>query len=219
MLDFLKKLGKGFSSKWNKLIGTLFKPLEQEAGRNPRTPRQLTRGSLITFNYMNWIHDPYPLVIVTDLIPGNRVRGINLHYLTFPYIKLLLDRAKGNTAFSYQNVMDQEYIKNAFRHYKWNSIRQVKVLDLDFVLTVMAQVRSIDPGEVQKIREAVQAQIDRQVNVKASEVQPEEVMGQVNVPSRFSGTQPIGTTLGQTPNNSQFQPQGGIDINDFETET
>jgi len=60
----------------------------------------------------------------------------------------------------------------AFRSYKWNGIRQVKVLDTDFLLKVMATVRSFDPNQIQAIRESVQEQINRVVNPPAEPTQP-----------------------------------------------
>ena len=56
----------------------------------------ITRGSLVSFQYPrsfamipNVIHDPYPMVILTDIWP-QYIRGVNLHYLTFPYVKKLI---------------------------------------------------------------------------------------------------------------------------------
>jgi hypothetical protein len=92
------------------------------------------------------------------------MRGVNLHYLTFPYIKNLLRSGAGNQGFSYGNIKADPYIVNAFRSYKWQGIRQVKMLDSAFLLTVMATVRSFDPTQVAAIRQAVQEQIQREVN-------------------------------------------------------
>jgi hypothetical protein len=78
----------------------------------------LGRGSLIAFNYPishaqrpNVIHDPYPLLIVTDIWP-QYVRGVNLHYLTFPYIKRVLTSNCNNRTFSYYNVRPDKYLVN-----------------------------------------------------------------------------------------------------------
>jgi hypothetical protein len=56
---------------------------------SPNKP--IGRGSLITFNYIfhKSGHDPYPVVLVTDIWP-NYIRGINLNYLTFPTIKKMV---------------------------------------------------------------------------------------------------------------------------------
>lgn len=126
-------------------------------------PNYVRRGSLATFAYAFWVHDPYPLLLVTDVAPGARVRGVNLHYLTFPFIRSILNAGCGR-GFSYGNFKTQSYIKGAFRSYKWQGIRQVKMLDCDFLLTVMATVRSFDPGQVAAIRRTVQEQIRRETN-------------------------------------------------------
>lgn len=138
----------------------------------------VTKGSLITFNYLYWAHDPYPLVIVTDMLPGNRLRGVNLHYLTFNYIKAILKNNAGNAAFSYASIKSDAYIINAFRAYKWSGIRTVKKLDSNFILTVMATVRSFDPTQLEAIRQNVQQQISQQVNPTAdSMTQQQEPYG------------------------------------------
>jgi hypothetical protein len=146
----------------NPMVSQLFKSV---GNRQPVTTNDVVRkGSLVAFGYTMWIHDPYPLVIVTDITPGLRMRGVNLHYLTFPYIKNLLRTGTTNPAFSYGNIKPDPYIVGAFRSYKWQGIRQVKMLDSAFLLTVMATVRSFDPSQVASIRRAVQEQIRREVN-------------------------------------------------------
>lgn len=137
---------------------------------NPISTNLISKGSLIVFAYQFWINDPYPLVIVTDYVPGNRIRGVNLHYLTFPFIKELLRTGCENPTFSYGNVKPNQYISSAFRSYKWQGIRQIKKLDCKFLLNVMGTVRSFDPSEVQAIRESVQEQIRRIVNEKANDI-------------------------------------------------
>jgi hypothetical protein len=146
----------------NPAISGLFKSINRKNYQN-----FLQRGSLIIFNYAMWKHDPYPLVLVTDFIYGQRLRGINLHYLTFPFIKDLLRLSYNNASFSYGNVKPMQYIVSAFRVYKWQGIKQIKVLDKDFLLTVMGTVRSFDPNQIKAIRESVQEQIKRAVNPKA----------------------------------------------------
>lgn len=140
-------------------ISKLFRDVKQDA--------IIKKGSLVAFNYGFWIHDPYPLVIVTDVFPGKLVRGVNLHYLTFPFIKTILQGSCENVGFSYSNIRGDKYITNAFRSYKWPGIRQIKKLDCDFLLTVMATVRSFDPSQIQTIRESVQQQMSRTVNPPA----------------------------------------------------
>jgi hypothetical protein len=129
----------------------------------------ITKGSLIIFNYTFHKpgHDSYPLVIVTD-IWQSYIRGVNLHYLTFPYIKRLLQPNCNNPNFSYTNIKSDEYITSAFRQYKRNGIRQIKKLDCAFLLNVLASVRSFDPNEVEAIRKSVREQISRITNQQAA---------------------------------------------------
>ncbi len=129
----------------------------------------ITKGSLISFTYSNWKHDPTPLVIVTDLISGDRIRGLNLHYLTFNNIQRILQTYCDNAAFSYRDVMADSYVVGAFRHYKTQGIRGPRKLDCEFILRVMKMVRSFDPSEVAKIEETVEQQLREQVNLTAEE--------------------------------------------------
>ena len=144
------------------VVSRLFKGV---GNNKPVTTNDIvTKGSLISFSYSMWKHDPFPLIIVSDITSGLRLRGVNIHYLTFPYIKNLLRTGTTNPSFSYGNIKADPYIVNAFRSYKWQGIRQIKKLDSAFLLTVMATVRSFDPSQVASIRQAVQQQIQREVN-------------------------------------------------------
>ena len=99
-----------------------YNPIQRVASnQHGMSSKSITRGSLISFSYPqsmavtpNVIHDPYPMVIVTDIWP-NYVRGLNLHYLTFPYIKKILTQHGGNAGFSYSNIKPDKYMANAFR--------------------------------------------------------------------------------------------------------
>lgn len=168
----------------------ILRQLFQPVGRNPVNPDRgmasnygTGKGSLISFNYTFWRNDAYPLVIVSD---DNRMNGklcgINLHYLTFPYIKQLLAMSANNPSFSYKSISGDDYVKKAYRSYKWTGVRQIKALDRRFLLQVISMVRSYDPAEVQIIRRQVQEQIRQQINPKASQLtklsSPEE--GQIN---------------------------------------
>lgn len=131
--------------------------------------RQIGKGSLVSFNYMFFKNDPYPLVLLTD-VWQNYLRGINLHYLTFPYVKNLLQPNCDNIGFSYINIKADNYIVNAFRQYKRIGIRQIKRLDCAFLLNVLAMVRSLDPNEIEAIRRVVREQIQKLVNPTAEEL-------------------------------------------------
>lgn len=136
---------------------------------------KITRGSLISFHYPqsysiipNVIHDPYPMVIITDIWP-KYIRGVNLHYLTFPYVKKLLTNYGGKN-FSYFNVRNDKYMANAFRMYVRMGVRQPKRLDTEWLMTVLASVRSFGPGEIEQIRMNIQKQIQQRLQVKANEL-------------------------------------------------
>jgi hypothetical protein len=152
----------------------------------------LSRGDLITFNYAFHKpgHDTNPLVLVTDpdypikdpvIKPGymtrqlrnQYIRGINLHYLTFPVIKKLIfpnnqQSVCENPNFTYQSIKGNEYISSAFRQYKKRGIGALKKLDCRFIVTAMGLSRSFDPNEIEAIRNSVREQINRIVNPPAT---------------------------------------------------
>ena len=74
------------------------------------TNKPISRGSLVAFQYPysqsldpNIIHDPSPLILITDIWPRH-IRGVNLHYLTFPYIKKILQGHCEHAGFSYGQI-------------------------------------------------------------------------------------------------------------------
>lgn len=147
-----------------------------------RTPTM--RGSLITFNYMFHKpgHDPAPLVLVTD-IWADYVRGINLHYLTFPVIRRLLMPKPGQSvcdspAFTYQYIKGDGYIKSAFRQYKRTGMLRERKLDCSFIMNALSISRSFDPNEIEAIRQSVREQIRRMANPQAAP-SGEMPMGQI----------------------------------------
>lgn len=149
----------------NPMVQQLFQQPQLQTANNPA----ITRGSLIMFHYTLWIHDPMPLVIVTDYLPGNKLRGVNLHYLTYPFVRTLLSQAGTTAGFSYQNIKGNAYISDAFRSYKWNGISQVKKFDCQFVLQMMTMARAFDPSQIRAIRQSVDQQLQQQMLPKAEE--------------------------------------------------
>jgi hypothetical protein len=129
----------------------------------------INKGSLVHFNYLFWIHDPYPLVIVTDIFP-QYIRGVNLHYLTFPYIRRLLQPNCDNAGFSYYNIKADQYIVNAFRTYKRSGVRTPKVFDCSFLLNILGSARALDPSDVDALRQLVQQQVRRRAQPRAEEM-------------------------------------------------
>jgi hypothetical protein len=144
--------------------GPPYRPLP--ANQYGPSVKTVGKGSLIHFNYLFYIHDPYPLVIITDIFP-QYVRGVNLHYLTFPYIRRLLQPNCDNQGFSYYNIKGDQYIVDAFRTYKRRGIRNLKSLDCAFILNVLASVRSFDPEEIENLRRIVQEQIQQRFQPRA----------------------------------------------------
>ena len=134
------------------------------------------RGSLITFNYIFHKpgHDAQPLVLVTDVnYRGSFLRGIALHYLTFPTIKKLMFPAPGQSIcdspqFTYQYIKGNDYIVSAFRQYKTKGMERLKKLDCQFIVNALAISRSFDPNEIEAIRKSVREQIQRMANPQAA---------------------------------------------------
>src|SRR3954464_1790502 len=76
------------------------RPIQRATKQDLEVKNQLLgKGSLVLFKYENWKHDPYPLVLVSRRYADGRIAGINLHYLTFRYIKNLLNRYSSSRSF------------------------------------------------------------------------------------------------------------------------
>lgn len=136
----------------------------------------INRGSLIAFHYPyslatppNPIHDPYPLVIVTDIWPIF-LRGVNLHYLTFPYIKKILTGNCGSPAYSYYKVRPDRYVASAFRMYYRRGMSQIKKMDCDFLVKLLMGIRSWSPTELEHVRQEVRRQIREQLQMQAEQL-------------------------------------------------
>jgi hypothetical protein len=127
--------------------------------------QNVKKGTLVSFNYIfhKAGHDPFPNVIVTDVNPLY-IRGLNIHYLTFPYIRKLLQANCSNTAFGYGTIKGDKFLVSSFRQYKRNGIRRLKVLDCDFILNLLGTVRAISPNEVEAIRQTVNEQLSKMTN-------------------------------------------------------
>lgn len=163
------------------------------------------KGSLISFNYMFMKHDPYPMVIVTDIQYGSRVRGVNLNYLTFRDITRMLHQFGENPSFSYTNLKYDRSLLAAiesFREYKWMGIRQLRKLNSDFLLQTIEVARSYDPSQMNEMRKAVKEQLQQQVNAKA---------GEIEEPETLYTQQPTGTvgTIPTVPTQPASQPAIG----------
>jgi hypothetical protein len=134
------------------------------------TYKPLGKGTLVIAKYDFWKHDPYPLILVSALYNDQRLAGINLHYLTFKYVKSLVKAYCNNRGFGYHLIKGDKYIVNAFRTYKRAGLKQGKMIDGDFLLNVLGTARSYSPNEVEKIRQHIQQQLRQQINPRANQL-------------------------------------------------
>lgn len=134
--------------------------------------KSLQKGSLAYGQYLFWKYDPNPLVLVTDVL-GDRIRGINLHYLTFKYVKALLSNYCGKPLFSYAFIKHDQYIVNAFRTYKKAGLRNLQLLDCD-VINMQFQDRrksyKHNPQELKFIKQQIRDQLRRSANPNAEQL-------------------------------------------------
>ena len=123
------------------------------------------KGSLVSFSYIfhKAGHDPYPNVIVTDT-SSLYIRGLNIHYLTFPYIRRLLQGNCNNPNFGYGTIKNDKFLVSSFRQYKRSGIKSLKVLDCNFILNLLGTVRAISPNEVEAIRNTINDQLNKMTN-------------------------------------------------------
>src|SRR5687767_1875035 len=134
--------------------------------------KTLQKGSLMYSQYLYWRHDPAPLVLVTDVLP-DRIRGVNLHFLTFKYVKSLLNMNCGKAGFSYAAIKGDKFLTDAFRTYKKSGLRNIQLLDCDFIKTQFQEQRrayKYNPQELKNIRETIQRQLSRAANPKAEDL-------------------------------------------------
>lgn len=131
--------------------------------------KTLGKGSLISFRYAFWKHDPTPLVLVTDT-GIDRIRGINLRYLTYRYVRSVLQNYCGKNFFSYRYIMHDQFMVNAFRTYKRAGMSQIQMLDCDVLGNVLGKIRTFNPQELQYIQKEIQRQLKAQANPSAEEM-------------------------------------------------
>ncbi len=133
--------------------------------------KTIKKGSLIAFQYNFYKHDPFPLVLVGKLNDWNQfgmIAGLNLHYLTFRYMKYLTTAYCGKN-FEYGLIKGNKYIVNSYRSYKKDGRRRVQVLDCDFLNGVLKTARSFKPSELEAIRQEVQRQLRAKMHPTADE--------------------------------------------------
>lgn len=130
--------------------------------------KTIAPGSLITFRYNFYHKDPSPLCLV-GRVSGGMVSGLNLHYLTFPYVKKLVSTYCGKN-FQYQLIKGNKYITNAYRSYKAEGRKNVQILDCDFLMGVLGSVKSFKPTELEAIRNSVQKQLQEKLHPTSDDV-------------------------------------------------
>jgi hypothetical protein len=208
-----------------------FNPLQKIAANQHGmgASNAITRGSLISFTYPksyamvpNIIHDPYPMVILTDIFP-KYIRGVNLHYLTFPYVKKIIESFGGNQQFSYYHIKPDAYIANAFRMYVRAGVQRPKRLDSEWIKTLLESVRSFNPGEVEKIKSQIQRQIQARLQAKAKELTSYEQWRKELTESQkrqFRGKVfDVNNAITQGYQNNLIQPNFGPEVPDFSNNT
>lgn len=144
-------------------------PLNQKLPFKKAYYKTLAKGSLVTCKYLYWKHDPNPLILVTDVTP-EYIRGVNLHYLTFKYVRSLLQYYCGKAHFSYKFIKHDRYIVNSFRTYKRAGISQINVLDCDVINQQLTLRRSFNPQEIKEIKRKIRESFRNETNINAKEM-------------------------------------------------
>ena len=88
-------------------------------------------------------------------------------------MKQIIQKDKLNgcrVGFNYQNVKPYKYIIEAYRTYKKNGIKTLKVLNCDLIAKSVSVARAIDPQEADAIRDNIKSQIGNLVNTTVQEV-------------------------------------------------
>lgn len=159
--------GQGLPPHLQNLFQSIALPFQAFRGANQFGPnlRPVGKGSLIKFYYSgipgkSVIHDHNPVVILYSMQGKGSdktvIRGVNIRYLTFPYIKHLLGTTNcDNPMISYNNIKGDKYITDAFRSYKRVGIKRLRKLDCNFILSVLSGMRSFHPSEIDQMRNYV----------------------------------------------------------------
>lgn len=172
-------------------LGNLWQAIDWPTPAVP-TPKVVHMGSIVNFHYTgqrtgHQIHDPYPLVLVSNIY-SDAIRGLNLNYLTLPYVKAMIN-AFLDKNFSYQMIKGDTYLvgspeppkgdgkPGAFRSYKRTGISQLRIMDSAFLKAVAAVSRSLDPNELDQIRMQLEQLMKYQVNQPVAQAGPQQTLG------------------------------------------
>ena len=180
----------------NRVLEGMFRPVEEERQEDRPIVRDpyIHKGDLVVFGYQFWLHDPWPLVIVTDIEPGFRVRGVNLHYLTYVNIRTILQQFGGNKMLSYQMIQGNPFLRASFRWYKWAGIQQIRKMDVNYLLQMMGAVGRYDPNKTKMIQDAVREQMNQQINRTAKEMTGKSIDTGRNKPTTGQSVPVVATT-------------------------
>ncbi len=119
-----------------------------------------TGGLVLSFYYQYFKHDPYPVVLTTmSQLSQGKVFGLNLHYLTFPIYRALLNQWAGNIAFNYYIIKQQPIIRQSFRSYKIEAIKNIKRINWQAIIQALSIIRNYSPQEMLDIQNMVDAQV------------------------------------------------------------
>lgn len=133
------------------------------------TPAGILKGQIASFDYLYWKHDAKPLIICSSNYADGKVAGVNLHYLTFRYIKYLISQYC-NKQFSYSLIKGNIFIANSFRTYKKEGIRNVKIIDCQFLNSVLGIAKSLNPSEMEAVRQEIERQLRERMQPNADEL-------------------------------------------------
>ncbi len=153
-------------------------PVQQQINSQQIKPQQpfkriyyttVRPGSLLSFQYTFYKHDPYPLVLSTGKWADGKIAGINLHYLTFNYMKNLINQFCGKN-FNYQSIKNDKFIRKSFRSYQREGVRNIKLMDCQYLNQLLGNIRTYNPTEVEAMRQYIRKQLNQQIGTKASDM-------------------------------------------------
>jgi hypothetical protein len=163
--------GQGLPPHLQNLFRSIALPFQKFKGANQYGPNltPVGKGSLVKFYYAgvpgkSVIHDHNPVVILYSMkgkgTDQSVIRGVNIRYLTFPYIKHLLSPNVNsnncdNPSISYNNIKGDKYITDAFRSYKRVGVKRLRKLDCEFITSVLGGMRGFHPSEIDEMRQYV----------------------------------------------------------------
>ena len=170
-ISMAQPTGQGLPPHLQNLFKSIALPFQKFKGANQYGPNltPVGKGSLVKFYYAgipgkSVIHDHNPVVILYSMkgkgTDQTVIRGVNIRYLTFPYIKHLLSPNVNsnncdNPSISYNNIKGDKYITDAFRSYKRVGIKRLRKLDCEFITSVLGGMRGFHPSEIDEMRQYV----------------------------------------------------------------